>query len=118
MENIDKYKLKITNQTIELEGGLNRNLRTYVLAEYEIYEEGEQDNQDGTYNKIYKAKLVGSSEIKQQGEKPSIIKGKTKRSQSQRLRAALWAINPEEEFYENTMNYIINNIDDIIEKNI
>jgi len=112
MGNIDKYKLKTTTQTIELEGELDRDLRTYVLAEYEIYDVGNPDNYDGTYNLVYKAKLVGSSEVKQ-GDK--IVKGKSKRTNAQKIRQAIWTINPEEEYYDLISSKILNNIDEVID---
>ena len=110
---IDKYKLKVASFTTELEKHLDRNKRTIVQTEVEIYEVSSQDNNDGTYNEVYKAKVVGATTCDQGG---IVVKGKSKRIQSQRLRATLWNINPSEEFYEATMNKILDNIEDIINK--
>jgi len=103
---IDKYKLKVTCQTIELEGELDRELRTYILAEYEIYEVATQDNQDGTFNMVYKSKLVGSSEVKQ-GDKT--VKGKSKRSVSQKARILLG-----DKDYEQIMSVIIDHPEEAV----
>jgi len=112
MEKIDKFKLKITTQTIELEGELDRDKRTYVLAEYEIYEVSSQDNHDGTYNQVYKSKLVGSSEVKQDGK---VTKGKSKRSPSQKLKQRFWTLNSDDEFYNAFMDKLIFNLEEVIE---
>jgi hypothetical protein len=112
MENIDRYKLKVRSHEIELEAPLDRDKRLFVLSEMEIFEVGSVDNNDGSFNQVFKAKLVGSSEIKQEGK---IVKGKSKRSSSQKLRQAIWVINSDEEFYESVMGKIIRNLEDVVE---
>ena len=110
---IDKYKLIVNRFTAELEGEIDRNKRTLVTSEVDIYEVSTQDNQDGSYNMCYKSKLVGSTIVQQGEDKPKVAK--SKRSQSQKLRAALWSINPEEGFYQTMMDKLIINLEDVID---
>lgn len=109
---IDKIKIKVNSFSAELPEGLDRNQRTFVLTETEIYEVSTQDNQDGTFNEIYRAKVVGSTEVRQGDKK---VVGKSKRSQSQKLRQAFWCINPDEDFYQSEMSKIITNLESVIE---
>jgi hypothetical protein len=112
--NIDRRKIKVSSFSSELEQTLNRELRTFLTIETEIYEVATQDQQDGTFNEIYKAKLVGSTVIKQVGQKEAFI-CKSKRSPSQRLRAAIWQVNEDDVYYEVLMNKIITNIEEVAE---
>jgi len=112
MEEINKYKLKTTTFTADLEGELDRDARTFLYTETAIYEVSTQDQNDGSYDKVYKCKVVGETQVKQEGK---VVKGKSKRSQSKKLRQALWCINPEEEFYQKTMSKIISRIEDVVE---
>jgi len=112
MENIDQYKLTVNRFTTELDKPLETNLRSAIITEVEIYETAYRDKQDGTYDQIYKSKVCGATEIKQGG---ILVKGKSKRTQSKKLRQALWSINPEEEFYQDIMNKIICNIEEVVE---
>lgn len=106
---VDKHKLVINRFTTELEDELDSNLRCFVLTEVEVYETAMRDNEDGTFDRIVKAKVVGATEIKQ-GDKT--VKGKSKRKLSQRLRGALYyraeadGLNIDEE-YEKFMNWLI-----------
>lgn len=108
---IDKYKLRLTSFTAELTDELDPTQRTIVQTEVEIYETSQRDNNDGTHDQIYRAKVVGATECVQGGV---LVKGKSKRSQSQKLRSVLYNINPSEEYYEEMMNKIIGNIDEVI----
>lgn len=108
---IDRYKLVVSRFTTELEGELDRSLRSYVLTEVEIYSTESIDNQDGSYNLLYKSKVVGATQIKQ-GDKA--VKGKSKRSQSQKFRYAVMGLgeklgHDQEQFYDNYMNKLIAN---------
>lgn len=109
---IDRYKIKLNTFTADLSDPIDREARTLITCECDIYEESEQSNNDGTYNKIYRAKVNGSTIVKQGDKKP--ILAKSKRSPSQRLRMAIYSINPSEEFYEKTINKLISNIENII----
>jgi hypothetical protein len=110
---INQYKLKLNTFTAELSEPLDREARTLITCEADIFEESEQSNNDGNYNKVYKAKVNGSTIIKQ-GEKKPIL-AKSKRTSSQKLRQAIWSINPDETFYEIIMGKIIANTEEIIE---
>jgi hypothetical protein len=109
---INQYKIKLNTFTAELSEPLDREARTLITCEADIYEESEQSNNDGNYNKVYKAKVNGSTIVKQGDKKP--ILAKSKRSPSQRLRMAIYSINPDEEFYEATINKIITKLEEII----
>lgn len=110
---IDKYLIKLNTCSAELEEPLDRELRTLLTLEVDIYSEDTPTNNDGTYNKVYRAKLVGSTIVKQGDKKP--ILAKSKRTSSQKLRQAIWTINPDEDFYEIVMGKITANIEEIIE---
>ena len=104
-EKINQYKLKLSSFSCELDGELDRNKRIFLTTEAECFEVASQDNQDGTYNQIFKAKVVGATKVDQKGQK--IILGKSKRSPSQRLRMSIMAENPDEEIYERFINKLI-----------
>jgi hypothetical protein len=110
---ITQYKIKLSSFTAELSEPLDRNARTLITTEADIYEESELDNNDGNYTKVYKAKVNGSTIVKQGDKKP--ILAKSKRTSSQKLRQAIWCINPDEDFYELIMSKITANIEKIIE---
>lgn len=110
---IDKYKLKLTSPSAELSEELDRDKRTLVTMEVDIYSVEDQDNGDGSFNRVYKAKLNGSTIVKQGDKKP--ILAKSKRTQSQKIRQALWVLNPEEEFYNIITDKIVANIESVVE---
>lgn len=110
---VDKYKIVVNRFTAELEEPLDRDLRSLVTCEVDIYDVSHPDNGDETVNEIYKAKLVGTTIVKQGQKKP--IVAKSKRSQSQKMRQAMWCINPSEEFYQLYTDKIIANLESIIE---
>lgn len=112
MKQIDQYKLTVNRFTTELDKQLNENQRSVIMTEIEIYETAYRDKHDGTYDLIYKSKVNGATEIKQGGV---LAKGKSKRTQSKKLRQAIWAINGEEEFYQIQMDKIIVNIEEVVE---
>lgn len=109
---IDKIKLRITGFTTELDGEIDKDLRTAVLTEVDVYSTEHYDNQNGTYDLIYKAKVNGSTKIKQGGK---VARGKSKRRTSQKLRQRIWLDNPDEEYYETIMQSIILNYDEVVE---
>jgi hypothetical protein len=110
---ITQYKIKLSSFSADLSEPLDREARTLITCECDIYEDAEQTNNDGTYNKVYKAKVNGSTIVKQGDKKP--ILAKSKRTSSQKLRQAIWSINPDETFYEIEMAKITANIEEIIE---
>ena len=112
MESISQYKIKVNGFSAELEEPLDRSLRTLITIEADIYDVGTPDNGDGTFNKVYKSKLVGSTIVKQGDKKP--ILAKSKRSLSQRLRLTILEEDTEEA-YDVWMNKLINNWEDVRE---
>ena len=111
MEQINQYKLRITSFTSELTAPIDPEKRTIIQTEVELYETSLRDNNDGTFDKIYRGKVVGATDCTQ-GDK--VLKGKSKRTQSQKLRNVIYARNPSEEYYEEIMGKIIGNIDEVI----
>lgn len=109
-----RHKIKISSFTTEIDQPIDPSLRTYVTIEADMYSVENPVPTDEEEETIYKGKLVGSTIIKQSGKKESII-GKSKRSQSKRLRAALWSLNPSEDFYQQTIDKILANLEDVIE---
>ena len=110
---INQYKLKLNTFTAELSEPLDREARTLITCEADIFEESEQSNNDGNYNKVYKAKVNGSTIVKQGTKKP--ILAKSKRSPSQKLRQAIFNLNPDEEYYEIVISKIVSNVEEIVE---
>ena len=94
---ISTLKLKVNSFSTEIEEELNRNKRTVIQTEVEIYSEETLDNQDGTFTQVWKSKVVGST-ICKQGEE--IIKGKSKRTNSQKVRLKCFHDDPSEEYYD------------------
>lgn len=103
-------KIQINRFTSELGAELDRDKRTMILTEVDIYAVEERDNQDGTHSKIYKAKVVGATDVKQGGE---VYRGKSKRSWSKKLRQASWKLGVDYE--EELMPQIMANLEQIIE---
>ena len=113
MENsIDRYQIKLNTFTADLDNDIDPDKRLLLTTEVDCYESGKRDNGDGTFNQIYRCKVVGSTLVKQGDNKP--ILAKSKRSASQRLRMAFNKLSPEEEFYL-YMEKLINNLDEVIE---
>jgi len=105
---IDHYKIKVRSFSAELDGPLDPNLRTIVQTEVEIDETALKDNGDGTFDQIYRSGVVGATECKQGG---LIVKGKSKRSLSQKWRNNVFRRNPDEEYYERIMSKMLANPD-------
>lgn len=108
---IDRVQLTTNRFTTDLDTEIDPALRSFILTEVEIYETAMRDNQDGTFNKIFKAKVVGATEVRQGGK---VVKGKSKRSNSKRLHGKLHYDAKEEnvdgdEFYDQFMEKLIPN---------
>ena len=111
---INVNKIKVGSFSAELPEPLDEKKRTFVTIEADCYETSLRDNSDGTFDRIFRVKLNGSTIVKQEGNKDTYV-CKSKRSPSQRLRAALYQILPDEEFYEVQLEKIIQNVPEIIE---
>ena len=119
-DKINEFVLKITGG-ISLNQPLDKALRSNLKkGEFDIYEVAKRDNQDGTYNMIYKAKFVSAVEIEQGVKK---ITGKDKSGRSFKLRGAIWHLSGDtdtagmdfETFYSLVMDKIIGNLNIIWE---
>lgn len=110
---IDKYKIILGRFTAELEGALDREARTLITTEAEIHDVSKPTNNDGSYNLVYKAKVVGTTIVKQGDKKPQICK--SKRSASQKWRFVLQGIEPSEEFYQAMMNKMLANPQKVVD---
>ena len=110
---IDRYKITVNRFTAELEGELDRGARTLITTECEIYDVSTPDNNDGSFDRVYKSKVCGTTIVKQGDKKPQITK--SKRSPSQIWRFALDRIEPSEEFYQAMMNKMIANPQKVVD---
>ena len=108
-----QHKIKLNTCTAELPEPLDRELRTLVTMECDIYAVEEKDLQNGEFDKIYKAKLVGSTIVKQ-GDKKQIL-AKSKRSESVKLRLAIQSINSSDGYYERIMPILRARLEEVIE---
>lgn len=108
--NINENILKITGGAY-LNKPLNREQRARISTEIEVYDVATPDNQDGTYNQVFKTKIVDEIQVEQLGQ---IITGKPKNSYSQRFRGRICAYAKDElgiidtdAFYETFMKKAI-----------
>ena len=113
MSKINQYKLKTTTFTAELEEPLDPTLRTLITTEAEIYEVSDRDLQNGEFDKIYRAKVCGTTIVKQGDKKP--ILARSKRSNSQKLRLKLMNINDSDGYYERFMPKLIARLEEVVE---
>ena len=113
-QKINEFILKITGGAY-LGEEVDRTKQLIIKhAELSIYDVNMPDNEDGTYDKVYKAKIV-SPILFEQGEKS--IKGRDKTRQSVKVRYAIQsmpeALNDREEFYKMFTDKIISNPDEV-----
>lgn len=99
--------------TAELDEPLDREKRTLVTTEVDIKSVETPSNEDGSFDTVYKAKVNGSTILKQGEGKPILCK--SKRSASKKLRGALWHINPSEEFYQDIMAKLVARAEEVVE---
>lgn len=118
---------KINDNILKITGGVSLGdpiepSKNILLknGELSVYEVSKRDNQDGTFNMVYKAKFVSEVGF-EQGNKP--IRGSDKTSKSRKLRGAIWHLSSEidmggmteDQFYEVFMDKIIINLPEIWE---
>ncbi len=103
---INTNRVKVGGFATEIPKPLNLELKTYITTEIEVYETSMRDNQDGSFDQIFRSKVNGSTVIKQEGEKDPII-GKSKRSHSAQFQAKMFRENPDRSFYERVMEKLI-----------
>ena len=110
---INQYKIKINTFSAEINEPVDPKLRSLITMEVDFYEESLRDLQNGEYDKVFKGKLCGSCIVKQGTKKP--ILAKSKRSPSQKLRQAIFNLNPDEQYYEIVISKIVSNVEEIVE---
>ena len=108
---INSNILKITGGS-ELSGSLDPKKEIKFSGTLAIYSVEYKDKQDGTYDRIYKAKFIGEIEAEDGVNK---LVGKPKSPQSQKLRQALWYVSEQDCFYEIFMDKLIPNAEDVWE---
>ncbi len=120
MEEINEYQLKITGAASlsqEIKPSMNVLIKNGELSVYEV---SKRDNQNGTFNIVYKAKFVSEIDFEQCG-KP--IRGADKTGKSKKLRGAIWHLSGDvdmagfeyDKFYDLVMDKIIINLPEIYE---
>ena len=119
-EKINDFVLKITGG-VSLDRDIDPSKNILLKGgELSIYEAAKRDNQDGTFNLVYKAKIVSPLDFEQEGK---AIRGTDKTSKSRKLRGAVWHLSgevdlggmDEEQFYQWLMDKIIFNLPEIYE---
>jgi hypothetical protein len=100
---INSHILKITGGA-ELNGKIDTAKSFKINAELDCYEVSKKDNQDGTFDISYKARITSPIEVTQGDTK---IKGRDKRRWSQKWRSLLYfdwkesgAIGEQETYYD------------------
>lgn len=116
-DKINDYVLKITGG-VSLPGPIlpSKNI-ILTRGELSVYEAAKRDNQDGSFNMLYKAKFVAGVDF-EQGGRP--IRGADKTSKSKKLRGAFYYVWAEESgmdfdpYYEIQMDKLIANLPEVI----
>ena len=115
---IDSYIIKITGGIYIPEALDKEKVVSIRDAEVTLYSEENRDNQDGSYNIVYKGKVTSAVEFVQENKK---IKGKPKMSQSVGLRRAIEyladynQLEDREEFYKMYTDKVMANVHDVWE---
>lgn len=115
----DQIKEHILKLSGEVSLPISLEYKRYMAGvEFEISKIEKEDLKDGSFNFVYKGKLTGNCVITKENKK---VYGQGKKSQSSRLRAAIWTIHREndieEEFdlyYNRSMGHIRNLLNDIL----
>lgn len=115
MDKIDNYILKITGGIYIPEELDKEKVLSITNAEVTLYSEEKRDNQDGTYNLVYKGKVTSGVDFTQGAKK---LKGKPRQGQSVGVRRAIEFLADEkgenrEEFYKIYTDKLMNNIDEV-----
>lgn len=116
MDKIDNYILKISGGIYIPEELDKEKVVSITNAEVTLYSEEKRDNQDGTYNLVYKGKVTSAVEFVQEQKK---IIGKPKQSQSVGLRRSIEfladskGMPDREEFYKIYTDKIMSNAEEV-----
>jgi hypothetical protein len=100
---MNSYILKITGGS-ELSDKIDSTKSFSVKADLDCYAIEKRDNNDGTFDFVYKSKIVSSIELTQGETK---ITGKDKKRKSQKLRGSIYALGLEESADDNELFYDI-----------
>lgn len=102
---INENILKISSAGVSLPGPLILGRRYLIRTECDIVDITERDNQNGTADKIYRARQTGNLELLDEGKE--IIKAEGKKKVSQSIHGAVWYYwsdtgpgMPFDEYYE------------------
>ena len=111
MKKVNSNQLGITGR-VELSESIDTEKEAVIKGAISIYQISYNDNNDGTFDRVYKGKFTEGLEVSQ-GDK--IIQGKDKRRLSQKLRAIIYqdglseGAEDNEIYYDIMMNKIIAN---------
>ena len=118
MKKINEHILRLTGGAT-LQGGLEADKTSNITkGEFDIFSVEYRDNQDGTFNKIYKGKFISELVIDQFGK---TIRGIDKTKKSRKLRGAIYYLGGEEKvddedlFYGMVMDKLIANLSEVWE---
>jgi len=103
MLSVNEHILKISNAGVSLPEALELSHRYHISLEADIVDVTDRDNQDGTINRIYKAKPSGNIDLLE--EKGRIIKAKDKPSVSRSVHGAIWHYHNQNGIMENFDDY-------------
>jgi hypothetical protein len=92
--NINEHILKISSAGVSLPEPLELGHRYLINTEVDITDVTDKDNQDGSLDRIYKARQAGHITI--QLEAGKVIKAKDKPSVSRAIHGALWYFHNEQ----------------------
>lgn len=116
---MSEHIIKISGSS-NLESGLelDKNYRFYIDGD--ILSVKKEKDQTGGYDYIYTAKQITCEVIQENGEAIT-SKDKMKRSEALRRRIYLYwkdngAVGDQDTFYEKTMNRLIGNLDEVMER--
>lgn len=114
MNPINEYLLRITGSFPVQELDPSKNL-TLTKCELAVYEVSKRDNQDGTFNVVYKSKPISFVEYEQDKK---AVRGKDKSKKSVRLRLTMMNHADQlgldrEEYYTQYMEKLIHNYEEI-----
>jgi hypothetical protein len=115
---INSFLLKITDSA-ELSGELDDTQTVKISdADLDIYSITDKNNDDGSYDRIYKARITSAIEYEQNGK---VMRGSDKKGKSKKLRGAIWFLGETEHaedkelFYEIVMDKLIINLPEVWE---
>jgi hypothetical protein len=117
---VNEHLLYITGSASLPTGLSKESLYNIVGGELAVYFDGEKDNNDGTVNRVYKARFMTPPHLVQ-GDTKIIGKDKTKRSVVLRRRIKEYQQElglehvDEDEFYTTFINSLLYHFDDVSE---